>query len=75
VGDFICFVWHSVWGWPFRLAASRVRATRCHEPPLRGAGPGLSLVAFDRDFMPEAGVLAVFSYVWSLGKVFADIFV
>jgi hypothetical protein len=37
-----------VWGWPYRLSTSRVRATRRREPALYGAGSGLSFVDFDR---------------------------
>jgi hypothetical protein len=45
-----------VWGWPFRFSASRVRATRRREPALSGAGPGLSLVAFDKCFFVKSPV-------------------
>jgi len=40
-----------VWGWPFRLSASRVRATRRHEPAMFGVGTGFSLVASDVCFL------------------------
>jgi hypothetical protein len=43
-----------VLGWPFRLAASRVRAARCREPALCGAGPGLSFVAYGRCFLARS---------------------
>ena len=39
-----------VWGWPYRLSASRVCAACRRELALSGGGPGLSLVAFDRCF-------------------------
>ena len=45
---FHLFLLQVVWGWTFRLAASRARATRCREPALVGADLRLSLVAFGR---------------------------
>ena len=42
-----------VWGWPFRLSASRVHATRHREPTLFVAGPDISLVAFERRFFGQ----------------------
>jgi len=61
-------------GRPLRLAASRVRATRCRESALGGADPGLSLVAFGRLVLPKAVMRAVFSFVRNIGEVCADIF-
>ena len=67
------FLWHCVWGWPFRLAASRVRATRCHGQALGGAASGLSLVASGRYFLPKAVVRMVYSCMWCPDKVCADL--
>jgi hypothetical protein len=49
-----------VWGWPFRLAASRVRRTCFRVPVPSSAGPGLFVVAFDRWFLSEAVVLEAY---------------
>ena len=58
-----------VWGWPYRLSASIVRATRRHEPAMSGVGPGFSLVANDKCFFvrsPDAcGVFPCELLLWT----------
>ena len=64
-----------VWGWPFRLVTSRVRATRRHEPTMSGACSGLSLVTSDWCFFVRSVVACIiYPCLWSPGNVLWSVF-
>ncbi len=72
---FQILVLQTVRGRPFRLAASRVRESRCREPALVSAGPDISVAAFGRRILPETVMHAVICVIGGLGTVSAFLFI